>query len=71
MTQEASDLLEVNYAVSQGTVFRATPGRSLSWLLRFPPQTNVELHVSEICLVEYQPDGSFICLFLIVIILEQ
>lgn len=71
MTQEASRLLEVNYAVSQGTVFQATPGRSLSWLPRFPPQTNVELHISEICLVECQPVGSFICLFLIVIILEQ
>lgn len=62
MTQEASRLLEVNYAVSQGTVFQATPGRSLSWLPRFPPQTNVELHIREICLVECQPVGSFICL---------
>lgn len=71
VTQEASHLLEVNYAVSQGTIFQAIPGRSLSWLPRFPPQTNVELHISEICLVECQPVGSFICLFLIVIILEQ
>lgn len=71
MTQEASRLLQVNYAVSQGTVFQAIPGRSLSWLPRVPPQMKVELHVGEICLVACQPAGSFICLLLIVIILEQ